>query len=114
MGAMCKYFAVSRPLCRKLFFLFTVSVLLPVRTLPPTPSPKGRWGFLRPILSTISQTRKLFMKVCANWALSLQIFLISSILVRGLLIVNDISKNTACSRCDTGSTFQTIDEIQRV
>ena len=32
---------------------------------------------------TISQTRKLFVKVCANWALSLQIPLVSSGLVRG-------------------------------
>ena len=32
---------------------------------------------------TISQTRKLFVKVCANWALSLQIPLVSSGLVKG-------------------------------
>ena len=59
--------------------------LPPVCTPPPTPTPKGRGGYLRPKSPTISQTRKLFMKVCANSTLSLQISLVSSVLVRGLL-----------------------------
>ena len=48
--------------------------------LVPAPS---RRDPLSPKAPTISQTRKLFVKVCANWALSLQIFLVSSGLVRG-------------------------------
>lgn len=35
----------------------------------------------------ISQTRKLFMKVCANYTLSLQIFPFSSVLVKGGLFL---------------------------
>ena len=95
---------------------------------PSNPPSLPYTGRAFPVLKSpiISQTRKLFMKVCANWALSLQIFLISSVLVRGLLFTgknqNDRhapdeiqgASRKACSRCDTGSTFQTLDEIQRV
>ena len=75
------------PPCRKSLLLFLASTCR--QSAPHPPSPKGRGGFFRPKLSTNPQTRKLFMKVCANSTLSLQISLISSVLVRGLLIVND-------------------------
>ena len=117
VGEVSKYFAVSSFFLRQISFPHPLTATREAPRLPcvkgggecsepeglsapifccqPSRQPFGchpplhREGFLYPKFPIISQTRKLFMKLCVNSTLSLQISPFLSVLVRGLLIVND-------------------------
>ena len=78
--------------------------LPPVCTPPPTPSPKGRGDFSHSKPPSNSRTRKLFVNLCANSTLSLQISLASSVLVRGLLFTGKSLDHTACPLMKNGGS----------
>ena len=96
MGRVSKYFEICR--------------FLPRQTYLPHPLTATRY----PQSPTISQTRKLFMKLCANSTLSLQISLISSVLVRGLLFTGKYSKSSASPRRKTRGQPKNTSPIEKL